>query len=193
MGPLFACSHSTAATAAPLSPRTQYSLQRTPALRLVPTSDLEALCGAGRARVRTAEEASARRISRRSRRLAYGWVQGELAIVPVSTISNAWQLGPQPRSGYFPAYRVEIANESELPPMANKRCENYSVQRAGRCQRSDARHAPARGRDHESNRYDETVGRHRHHRGQRKDGSASPRGSGKCDLCSQRPCPHAVG
>ena len=55
--PVFATSHSTGATAAPLSSRTQYSLQRTPALRLVPTSDLEALHGVGRAHVRMAEEA----------------------------------------------------------------------------------------------------------------------------------------
>jgi len=55
--PVFATSHSTGATAAPLTSRTQYSLPCTPALRLVPTSDLEALYGVGRARVRTAEQA----------------------------------------------------------------------------------------------------------------------------------------
>jgi len=64
--------------------------------------------------------------------------------------------------------------------MANEWRENYSPRRAGRCHRSDARHAPARGRDYEANRCDQTVGRHRHHRARRQDRSASPRGSWEC-------------
>src|SRR2546429_9648310 len=85
-------------------------------------------------------------------------------------------LGPEPRSGYFPAYQAETANEPELQPMANEWRENYSPRRAGRCHRSDAWHAPARGRDYEANPGDPTVGRDRHHRARRPDRSASSRG-----------------
>src|SRR5882762_11985883 len=67
-------------------------------------------------------------------------------------------LGPEPRSGYFPAYQAETAHEPELQPMANGWRENYSPRRAGRCHRSDARHAPARGRDHEANFFFNATG-----------------------------------